>query len=595
MDMVIQTWRFPLLQHSGAVAKRIVVLHHLQICIQPHPIGIGTIVNRPVLYYATCLEHPGERFLGDAYHRIALAVLEQDVVMGVVLLYEVILKDQGLILIAGYDVINRVDLLNKGRCLGIAVGKEIRSDAAAQVLGLADIDNGTFPVLHQIAARILRHLARHLPCACRHNQRIATTKRFGNAILQYMPALQELISSFSQEEREALDALFSRYHFTESQKLEIAKDESDLRQWKEPSFIPAAPYSRIDSRKDGRKGDAFMKALREHMDHLRSSETDYSTFFPEVKPREKCTSRFVDKRIVLGRCPCPVDGEKTRCCRLRTLDAIEQCAFSCSYCSVQAFYNENEIHAVSGIKEKLLSCTPDPDVWHIGTGQASDSLLFGDDFGTLSALSAFAEKHPEIIIELKSKSARNVFDRKYPRNMVFTWSLNAPTIIEKEEHLTASLEGRLENAERARDNGNLVGFHIHPMVYFKGWDEEYPRLAKMIESRFRPEDVCMVGIGTLTFTKAVIRHLRERGDESRVLEMDLVPASGKFSYPLETKERMFSTVFHSFSEAFRNNVFFYLCMEDPSLWMPALGREYSSDREFEEDMKRHYREAVARL
>ena len=403
-----------------------------------------------------------------------------------------------------------------------------------------------------------------------------------------MPAAEEIIRTFSEEERERIRALFSRYHFTESQKLEIAKNEADLRQWKEPSFLLSAGYEAIDSRKDGRKGDAFVKEMRAHMDALRKGETDYSSFFPSIHPRPKYRTVASDDPAVLGRCPCPVDGEKTRCCKLTTLDAVSQCAFSCSYCSVQAFYSENEIHAVRNLEEKLLALNPGPDVWHIGTGQASDSLLLGDDYGTLSALRSFAEKHPEIVIELKSKSSRNVFAEKYPRNMVFTWSLNAPTIVEKEEHLTASLEKRIGNAERARDSGCLVGFHIHPMVYFRGWDEEYPRIAQMIAERFSPDEICMISIGTLTFTKSVLRTLRERGEESKVLEMELTPAAGKFSYPLDVKRKMFSTVYRAFPEEFRKNVFFYLCMEDPSLWLPVLGREYSSDREFEADMKRHY-------
>ena len=403
-----------------------------------------------------------------------------------------------------------------------------------------------------------------------------------------MKAFDDIYTYLPQNAQERLEALFSRYRFTESQKLEIVKDEADLVQWKEGSYASKAPYSEIDSRLDGRKGDAYIKGMRKYMSRLRSEETDYSSFFPAPQPRRKHGIREVDKDIVLGRCPCPVDGEKTRCCNLRTLDAVEQCAFSCSYCSVQAFYSEDEIHTIGNLKEKLLSLELGPEVWHIGTGQASDSLLLGDDYGTLSALSAFAQKHPDVVIELKSKSARNVFDREYPRNMFFSWSLNAPTVIEKEEHLTASLEERLEDAERARDKGAIVGFHIHPMVYFKGWDEEYPKIAEEIERRFSPEDLYTISIGTLTFTKAVMKKLRQMGRESRVLEMELTEAAGKYSYPLEIKRKMFSTVYNAFSASFQSGVFFYLCMEDPSLWLPVLGREYSRDKEFEEDMKRHY-------
>ena len=411
-----------------------------------------------------------------------------------------------------------------------------------------------------------------------------------------MAALEELLESFPENERNAFKSLFERYHFTESQKLEILKDEADLRQWREPSFLTVAAYPALDNRKDGRKGDAYISMMRDYMKKLRSNETDYSSFTPEVHPRLKYRTILVDKPIVPGRCPCPVDGEKTRCCKLTTIDPVEQCAFSCSYCSVQAFYSEKEIHAVDNLRSKLLTLELDENVWHIGTGQASDSILLGDDYGTLTALSAFAEQHPQIVIELKSKSGRDVFKgKKYPENMIFTWSLNAPTIIKKEEHLTASLIGRIENAERARDNGNLVGFHIHPMVYFRGWNEEYPEIARTIEKYFSPEDICMISIGTLTFTKSLLKKLRENGEESKVLEMELTPAAGKFSYPLHVKEKMFSTVYNSFSKKFRDNIFFYLCMEDPSLWIPVLGREYPNDKSFEMDMKRHYFEKIEAL
>ena len=408
-----------------------------------------------------------------------------------------------------------------------------------------------------------------------------------------MDAFSLIFSSLPHEIQASLSSLFSSIHFTQSQKLEIVKEEADLVQWKEKSF--AQNWTREEKASDGREGERYVSALRKHMKALRESETDYSAFFPAVRKNPKVKALVEDQKLVLSRCPCPVDGEKTRCCKLRTLDAVMQCAFGCSYCSIQAFYNENEIRIVSDLEEKLKNLEIGDDVWHIGTGQASDSLLLGDDYGTLSALSSFASSHPEVIIELKSKAKRDVFHTKWPENMIFTWSLNAPTIIEKEEHFTASLTERLEDAERARDNGNLVGFHIHPMFYFKGWQDEYRLVAEEITRRFSPRDIALVGIGTLTFTKAVIKRLRAMGNESKVLEMELVEAAGKYSYPLEKKKLMFRTVYGFFPQEYKENVFFYLCMEDPSLWLPVLGREYSSDKEFEMDMKKHYLEKVEAL
>ena len=401
-----------------------------------------------------------------------------------------------------------------------------------------------------------------------------------------MDAFLSIFSSLPTPVREKLDSLFSSIHFTRSEKLEIVKEEADLLEWKEESFVLSHPISA--SGKDGRDGERYISELRRHMKRLRESETDYSNFFPQKRSQGKTKKLMSDQKLVLSRCPCPVDGEKTRCCKLRTLDAVMQCAFGCSYCSIQAFYNENEIRIVSNLREKLERMEIGDDVWHIGTGQASDSLLLGDDYGTLSALATFAEKHPNIVLEMKSKAGRDVFNRPWPRNMVFTWSLNAPTIIEKEEHFTASLSERLRMAQKARDNGNLVGFHIHPMFYFKGWEKEYGEVVEAIVSNFRPEEICMIGIGTLTFTKAVIKRLREMGQESKVLQMELTEAAGKYSYPLDKKEKMFRHIYASFPEEYRKGVFFYLCMEDPSLWKPVLEREYSSDKEFEMDMKKNY-------
>ena len=401
-----------------------------------------------------------------------------------------------------------------------------------------------------------------------------------------MDAFLSIFSSLPTPVRAKLDSLFSSIHCTRSEKLEIVKEEADLLEWKEESFVLSHPISA--SGKDGRDGERYISELRRHMKRLRESETDYSNFFPQKRSQGKTKKLMSDQKLVLSRCPCPVDGEKTRCCKLRTLDAVMQCAFGCSYCSIQAFYNENEIRIVSNLREKLEAMEIGDDVWHIGTGQASDSLLLGDDYGTLSALATFAEKHPNIVLEMKSKAGRDVFNRPWPRNMVFTWSLNAPTIIEKEEHFTASLSERLRMAQKARDNGNLVGFHIHPMFYFKGWEKEYGEVVEAIVSSFRPEEICMIGIGTLTFTKAVIKRLREMGQESKVLQMELTEAAGKYSYPLDKKEKMFRHIYASFPEEYRKGVFFYLCMEDPTLWKPVLEREYSSDKEFEMDMKKNY-------
>lgn len=329
-----------------------------------------------------------------------------------------------------------------------------------------------------------------------------------------------------------------------------------------------------------------------HMEELRRGPVDYSTFNPVFDfrgTRPEIVPDFTAADRIMGKCPCPKDGELTRCCNLKTLDAVQQCAFACSYCSIQSFYCENQIRVVSDLDSYLENLVPEEGTWHIGTGQSSDSLLLGDDFGTLSALFRFAGRHPDIVLELKTKCARTDWlELEVPRNVVSTWSVNAVTASRKEEHLAASQAERIRAAARCAGRGNLVGFHIHPMMYFNGWEKEYSDLVMALCDNLDPKNVVMVGIGTLTFTKQNLRTLRSEARPTRVTQMPLSPVAGKSSYDLETKRRMFSHVFSCFPSDWKDSVFFYLCMEEPSLWQPCLGRSYQCNAAFEKDMKDHY-------
>ena len=76
--------------------------------------------------------------------------------MRVVLLYEIVLKNQRLILIAGDDVVDVVDLRNQGGCFGVPSRKEVGLDTPSQVLCLSDVDNSVGCILHHVNPGVLR-------------------------------------------------------------------------------------------------------------------------------------------------------------------------------------------------------------------------------------------------------------------------------------------------------------------------------------------------------------------------------------------------------------------------------------------------------
>ena len=298
----------------------------------------------------------------------------------------------------------------------------------------------------------------------------------------------------------------------------------------------------------------------------------------------------------LGRCP--VASTRTLCCNLQTLDAVDNCGYGCSYCSIQSFFDGKQISFDEGFAAKLRDLKLDPnETYHIGTGQSSDSLMWGNSHGVLDALVDFAWTHPNVILELKTKSANvnHLLRVDAPKNILCTWSLNTPILIQYEEHGTATLDKRLNAARKVADAGFLVGFHFHPIVHYDQWQRDYKLVVEQLCSLFEPEEVALVSMGTLTYIKSVIREIRKRAIPTQILKMPMVDSDGKQSYPDEIKRSLFSHVYDSFAESWKSNVFFYLCMENHRLWKPVLGYEYASNSEFEAAMKQAYQDKIRAL
>lgn len=389
------------------------------------------------------------------------------------------------------------------------------------------------------------------------------------------------------------------YRLTTSQARILREAEQDLAMWNmgplEASFSPAIS----DQIRGKDRGRSFMSQLEAHMRDLREEPADYTNFIPLSPSHAK--SRGIQENpspTILSRCP--VADKETRCCNLQTLDVVTQCAFGCTYCAIRSFYRNDRVLFPTGLREQLASLELDPDTtYHIGTGQSSDSLLWGDHGGLLRDLFEFARNNPQVILELKTKAAGVSIEEALaldpPKNVLFTWSLNPQTIIQKEEHQTASLLSRLDAAEQVAAAGYLVGFHFHPMVWYRGWQEDYHGIAHKIMERFTANQVVMISLGTLTFTKAVLKQLREEGVRTLTTKIPFEPAANKLSYPYAIKEELFSGLFNSFTQEWQEEVFFYLCMEDPALWEPVFGRSYSDNNQFEEAMNAHYRRKVSLL
>jgi len=386
-----------------------------------------------------------------------------------------------------------------------------------------------------------------------------------------------------------LTQLIESYNFTFSQINILKNIEKDFLMWNEKSMEESFPRVYLEKY----KGKQLSKKIFEYYvsihNNLKNKPNDYGDFKNIKYDVRKYSFQKIEKKgIGLG--ACPVASEGTRCCNLMTLDAVESCGFDCSYCSIQSFYNQNKVGIDKNFKEKIQNLNLDPnETYHIGTGQSSDSLMWGNKDGILDTLFEFALDNENVILEFKTKSdnIKYFLENEVPKNIICTWSLNTQTIVDNEEHLTASLDERINSARKLANKGVLVGFHFHPIVQYKNYLAEYKLVYDRLQDEFSTDEVVLVSMGTLTFIKPVMKQLREREMKTKILQMPFETINGKQSYSIETKKEMFKHCYDSFS-SWHGKVYFYMCMEAHSLWKDVFGYEFVSNNQMEDMMKMSY-------
>lgn len=383
-------------------------------------------------------------------------------------------------------------------------------------------------------------------------------------------------------DRRAVRELAFAHRLTFQQLRQVAEAARDLSIWGGPGIAEWMDGQEFPTRRE------LLTELERHMTDLRGGPASYrdADFRPARRERRPATVRAT-KENVFGMCP--VASAKTVCCNLRTIDAVENCSFGCSYCAVQTFYTDG-IAFDENLAGRLDAIDLDPErPYHIGTGQSSDALAWGNKLGMLDALFAFARDHPNILLELKTKSdnVRYIVENDVPANVVCSWSLNTPTIVRNEEHFTARLDDRLAAARRVADAGTRVAFHFHPMVHYRGWREDYTAIARRLLDSFETREVAFLSMGSVTLIKPVIGKIRDLGNPTKILQTELVPdPHGKLTYPDDIKVKMFRAMNEALSP-WRAGVFMYLCMEKTEIWERALGRTYPDNDTFERDFARH--------
>ena len=397
---------------------------------------------------------------------------------------------------------------------------------------------------------------------------------------------QTLFQNLDRSEQGCVRTIAFDNRFTLRELAGFVESSIDLNLWNEKSLCASWIQWRKESSLRGREFKKWAFDRQEMLlKRLAEKDTRYGpgeNTGPQYRVKNAKIHTGLQKGSVFGMCP--VQSDKTLCCNLRTIDAVKNCGFGCSYCSIQTMHAGDNIQFDEDFGAKLDSIELDPEMeYHIGTGQSSDALMWGNKNGILDDMFRFARKWPNVVLEFKTKS-RNIdhFLRSdVPANVICSWSLNPDVVVQNEEHLTASLGQRLKAARRVSNKGIRVAFHLHPMVCYAGWQAGYSSLIGRVTENFNHNEVAFVSFGALTFPKPIVRKIRSRGIKTRIHQISLSPnPEGKMTYPDHVKESLFGHAYRAFS-TWHGKVFFYLCMEESKFWETTFGERFPDNKAFE--------------
>jgi len=419
-----------------------------------------------------------------------------------------------------------------------------------------------------------------------------------------------LFPLLNENQQKWLAKVALEYQFTLQELRIIAVAMRDLEMWQEKPlsewWVEAQPCSNSSSGTTSTSGitgrnlkKKIFKSLSSHLEKIRKKNKQYVkqcvrdkngkisnqgsksfTFIPVPKKDNKISGM------------CPVMSDKTVCCNLRTIDAIHNCGFQCNYCCIQSFYPEKQIQVEENLAYKLDQIQLELDsnrLYHFGTGQSSDSLMWGNKGNVLDSLMNFANQNPNVLLEFKTKSVNIDYlsKEKIPQNVFVSWSLNTDTIISCEESMTATLDKRIKAAKLLVAKGIKAGFHLHPMIKYAGWKTEYQQMINNLIQNFDHQNVLFVSFGSLTLSKPIIQKIRQQGNKTKVLQMPMEPnPEGKLTYPAPDRIELFNHAYKCF-QAWHHKVYFYLCMEEALFWKKVFGFVYSNNEDFELDLVRN--------
>ena len=302
------------------------------------------------------------------------------------------------------------------------------------------------------------------------------------------------------------------------------------------------------------------------------------------KQRQNSLSLNMDKEILRlisfpGQFLKPCPGTKGYiCCGYQILNIGTNCPFDCSYCILQAYFNQSALRVFVNLPDQLdqlagqMDASPEK-IFRIGTGEFTDSLALNPIAGWTDLLLPFFSERENAVLELKTKTdnIERLLSSPYRDRIIVSWSLNSPSIGAREEKGAPGIEKRLRAARRCQEEGFTLGFHFDPLIEHPDWKEGYLKTIEMLAKTINPKGVIWISMGCLRYIPSLKNIIRKRHPGTHILDGEFISGlDGKMRYFKPIRIDMYGFMAEKLSK-WHQDLGLYLCMESHEVWRKSLG------------------------
>ena len=231
---------------------------------------------------------------------------------------------------------------------------------------------------------------------------------------------------------------------------------------------------------------------------------------------------------------------------------VMNCIYDCEYCYLQGMYPsanqvifvnlEDIFHEVELLLKKHTV--------YLCVSYDTDLLAIESMLGYVKEWVDFASKHPDLTIEIRTKSANGIALNKLnpSANVIFAWTLSPQRITEHYEHNTPSFMQRLNCILKAVEKGFPVRLCFDPMIYIENWESLYGEMIDTTFSVIPKEKIKDVSIGVFRVSHDYMKQMRKQRPNSLIIQYPFENDNGVFHYSKDVTKEMISFAYNKISQ-----------------------------------------------